>query len=427
MKKLLSILLSLIMAFGTFTVLGCNQTKNQTPTYTVSVSSTSGGSISANKSVVEFGENVVITIEENSGYVLASLKINGNEVEVDGNAYTIAGAMRNYTISASFVKTDVVVTFDKGTPAELQDKGVIYGGIFGELPVPEVVLGKRFTGWVNADGEKVTASTVVSGTSSVIDLTSTWEEVSTEEKDLLRPFTITTAYHDMAATNYGLVWHTRTLPVYPVVFVQEGDSVDISTARRIIADYEYWFWDEYVCNAVIDNLEFNTTYTAIMGDLSADVWSRAYTFTTREEYDDNVEFIFITDTQENYLIENMASCTSYAGIGYLGTTYSSQVLKEATTHFPGTDFITHGGDMVNYGIEAKYWEQMMGSYDEFLFHYPLMVTTGNHSEPLWYAFGSKDNIENKMFNVDWEEDAHASSGMIYSFNYGLQSFALSRV
>ena len=156
-----------------------------------------------------------------------------------------------------------------------------------------------------------------------------------------------------------------------------------------------------------------------MGDLSADVWSREYTFTTREEYDDNVEFLYISDTQENYLIENMDKIEgTYAGIGYLGTTYSSQVLKEATTRYPDVDFITHGGDMVNYGIENKYWEQMIGSYDDFLFKYPMMITTGNHSEPLWYAFGSKDNIENKMFNVDWEEDAHASSGMIYSFNYG---------
>jgi len=419
MKKFLSIFLSLVIAFGVFTTLGCNQNQTQKPKYNVSVTATTGGRVTTDKSVVEFGDNVVLTVEENSGYVLASLKINGNEVEIDGNAYTIAGAMRDYTITATFVETDVIVTFDQGTTDELENKEVSYGGVFGKLPVPEVILGKRFTGWVDSNGDIVTESTVVSGESSVINLTSVWEEVSAEEKDKLIPFTITTAYHDMSATNYGLVWHNRTEPVYPVVFVQEGTSVDKTTARRIVADYEYWFWDEYVCNAVIDNLKFNTTYTAIMGDLSADVWSREYTFTTREEYDDNVEFIYITDTQENYLIENMSAIEgTYAGIGYLGTTYSSQVLKEATIHFPGADFITHGGDMVNYGIEAKYWEQMMGSYDEFLFNYPLMVTTGNHSEPLWYAFGSKDNIENKMFNVDWEEDAHASSGMIYSFNYG---------
>ncbi len=420
MKKLLCMFLAIVLSFTTFAC-GDKPKTAEIPKYDVIIETSSGGTVTSNATTVEFGDNVVLTVKNNDGYVLASFCINGNEVELDGDTYTIAGAMRDYTITASFVQANVTVTFDKDEDGNsvLEDKLVTYGGVYGKLPIPEVVFGKRFVGWKTANGDIVTESSIVAGMSSVINLTSVWEEVSAEEKEKLKPFTITTAYHDMAATNYGLVWHTRTVPVFPVVFVQQGNSVDKTSARRIVADYEYWFWDEYVCNAVIDGLEFNTTYTAIMGDLSADVWSREYTFTTREEYDDNVEFIFISDTQENYLIENMdKTASNFPGTGYLGTTYSSQVLKEATTRFPDADFITHGGDMVNYGIEAKYWEEMMGSYDEFLFQYPLMVTTGNHSEPLWYAFGSKDNIENKMFNVDWEEDAHASSGMIYSFDYG---------
>jgi len=419
MKKYVSLMLAFVMSVTLFSCQKNEQSQEtEIPKYRVEVSSSDGGSVSASDNEVEFGDNVVFTVSENEGYVLASFKINGNEVELDGNTYTIAGAMRDYTISASFVKADVTVSFNGDGAEELAEKGVIYGGTFGKLPTPAPIFGKRFVGWVNENGKVVSESSVVDGIKSKIELTSSWEEVGQEEKELLKPFSISSTYHDMAATKYGVVWHNKVEPVYPVMLIEEGNTVSNDTARIIKADYEYWFWDEYTVNAVADELKFNTTYTVKMGDLAADVWSDSYTFTTRDEYEEEASFIYISDTQENYLIENMDKLTAYAGIGYLGTTYSSQVLKEATTRFPEADYIAHGGDFINYGIEAKYWEQMLGSYEEYLFNYPIMITTGNHSEPLWYAFGSKNNIENKMFNVDWEEDAHASSGMIYSFDYG---------
>ena len=225
-----------------------------------------------------------------------------------------------------------------------EEKHVAYGGIFGKLPVPDAVPGKRFAGWLDENGNIVTESTVVSGGKSEIDLTSSWETISEEEKALLAPFSVTAAYHDMAATKYGVVWHNKTQPAYPVVLVQEGKASqpDLDAARIVAAEYEYWFWDEYTVSAVVDGLDFATQYTVFLGDLSANVWSRPYTFTTREEDPASAEFIFITDTKENYQIENMG----HAGC-YLGDTYSSQVLKAAAAQFPKADFIAHGGISYN--------------------------------------------------------------------------------
>ena len=423
MKKHVSLMLACLMSV---TMFGCNQTSTpqtiEVPKYSVEVSSSIGGSVTASDSEVDLGEAVVLTVAEQDGYVLASLTINGNKVDLDGNTYTIGGAMRDYKVVAQFVKTDVTVSFSGDGADELDEKGVVYGSTFGKLPTPAPILGKRFAGWIDENGKSITEASIVGGVKSEIELFSTWEDVTEEEKALMRPTSITTAYHDMAATKYGVVWHNKTVPAYPVMLIQEGETVAKDTARMVKADYEYWFWDEYTVNAVVDGLKFNTTYTVQMGDYAADVWSDSFTFTTREEYVDEANFIFISDTQENYLIENMGNYST----GYLGTTYSSQVLKEATARFPEADYIAHGGDMVNWGIETKYWEEMLGSYEEFLFQYPMMITTGNHSEPLWYGFGSKNNIENKLFNVDWEEDLYAASGMLYSFDYGPMHFVSLR-
>lgn len=423
MKKILSIFIVLVISLSNF---ACGETKDDIPTYSVTVNSTQGGSISASAEEVEFGDNVLITVTANDGYVVAEFKVNNSVIELESDTFLISGAMRDYNIEVSFIKANVIVDFEGDGASELENKSVAYGNTFGKLPIPDAILGKRFVGWVNERGEVVTEQTRVSGKNDVIILTSTYEEVDEEDKELLKPFSITTSYYDMAATSYGVVWHNLMEPIYPVMMIQEGNSVKPDEARIINGDYEHWFDGEYVVNAVVDNLKFNTTYTVKLGDLSADVWSNTYTFTTREEYLEEANFIYITDSQENYRIENMGYLTSFEGIGYLGDTYSHQVLKEATARFPEADFMTHGGDLINWGIEPRYWEEMLGSWEEYLFNYPMMATAGNHEEPLWYAFGRKNDIVNKMFNVDWQEDAFASSGMFYSFDYGPLHFITLR-
>ena len=47
-----------------------------------------------------------------------------------------------------------------------------------------------------------------------------------------------------------------------------------------------------------------------------------------------------------------------------------------------------------------------------------MAVSGDSEEPLWHAFGRNDHIMEKMFNIAWQEDAYASSGMFYSLDYG---------
>ena len=85
--------------------------------YSVTVSSTVGGKVTTDKTEAVFGESVILSIQPDDGYLLSSFRINGSEVETEGNVYVIPGAIRDYEVFASFVRSDIVVTFDKGDPS----------------------------------------------------------------------------------------------------------------------------------------------------------------------------------------------------------------------------------------------------------------------------------------------------------------------
>lgn len=389
--------------------------------YTVSTTATGGGTVTASVAEVQFGGSVTFTFAANDGCVLARFTINGNEVDVDGNSYTVSGVMRNYNVKAEFVNANVTIKFAGDDIGEIEDKPAVFGQAFGTLPTPKIPAGKRFVGWKDESGAIVTADTLIKSAAQTITLTAVWEDVELDHLSLYQPFSITTAYYDAAATKYGVVWHTKTVPANPVVLVSEGDDVDEATARVIDAKAELWFKTEYVVQAVVDELDFDTTYTVKLGDASADVWSDEYTFTTRKEVVDNANFFYISDTQETVRIQDT---TNINGIeGSLGDTYVSQVMREATERFPDADFIAHGGDIVNWGAESIAWEEMLGSLDEYLFNLPMMPVSGNHEDPMWYGFGRNvPHILDAMFNIDGVKDEHASAGIYYSFDYGPMHF-----
>ncbi len=435
MKKIFKILATYSLCLSTIFSVGCNNNSTGdgqsasgsgqdsslsellTQKYEITTSSKGGGAVSANTNEAQFGDTVTFTFTADEGYVLAVARINGNEIELEGDSYSIPGAMRDYKVEAEFVEADVTVSFVGENVEGVGNISVAYGQKIGELPTPRIPVGKQFIGWKNEAGEMVGEDTLALTETGEIVLTAVWGLVNVDTA-LYQPFSISTAYHDASATNYGVVWHTRTAPANSVVLVSEGESVNEESARVIAASSELWFKNEYISQAVVDELKFNTTYTVKFGDASAGVWSREYTFTTREEVVESTEFFYISDTQETYKIEDMGDWGNNIA-GGLNDTYVSQVMREATMRFPDADFIAHGGDIVNWGAESIGWEQMLGSLDEYLFSLPMMAVAGNHEDPMHYGFGREvPHIVDKMFNIDGVYDEHASSGIYYSFDYG---------
>ncbi len=391
------------------------------PTYTIKTSASQGGTINASADKVQEGEALTVTLVGNAGYVLSSLTVNGGEVitieefiegkgdEPDVYQYTwmAPAVLSNYDIKATFVEANLDITFVSGEGAsEVANKLAVYGGLFGTLETP-FAAGKRFEGWFDEEGNKITSTTKVKE-SGKMTLTAKWSDVSDEEKESLKPFSATTAYYDEAATKYGVVWHTEIEPIFPVVEIVEKAAKDFTSARSI--EVETSRWDrEFVNHAVVEDLEYETEYMVRFGDRVADVWSETYTFTTRAEKIDELSFFYVNDTQETYKIENEPENL------YIGDTYYSQLMRDATARFPDASFIAHGGDMVNYGSEADYWQEMLDSVDEYLFNLPTVMTIGNH-EAQWYASGR--DIATKIFNINCSAPNAGKRGYYYSFDYG---------
>lgn len=373
--------------------------------YDVTVESSSGGKVTADVTKVEQGKDVTFTVTPNEGYVLDSFTVNGGEVELNGNTYVFSGVLCNLNVEANFVKPDVVVNFQtEGAPIEPMN--VKYGKTFGELP-HSTAPGKRFLYWKNDKGEQIRTTTLVKQ-GGEITLTAVWEDISEEEKQKLVPFSITTAYHDAAATKYGVVFHTKAQPVAPQILIAENGEGDFTNARVVDCAYEAWF-EEYVVNGVVDGLKFDTEYSVKFGDYSADVWGKTYTFTTREEIIEKTAFYYVADSQETHLINNKQSPYTV-----IGDTYWSVTMTDATARFPKADFIAHGGDIVNHAAEPEYWQEMFGSIEEYLFDLPLMVSPGNHEGDGWYSAGYE--CIGKLFNLD--VISNTEMGFFYSFDYG---------
>ena len=94
MKKLISIIISLLIMVSSLSVFACNNTGSldgkQTKTYSVVIDDEiTGGSVSANKTSVKLGESVTFTVTAEDGYILEGLYINGGKAEFTGNTYTV--------------------------------------------------------------------------------------------------------------------------------------------------------------------------------------------------------------------------------------------------------------------------------------------------------------------------------------------------
>ncbi len=457
MKKFISMLLTVIMTVSlALSFTACAPETVPIPTYKITATA-SGGSINVSQTTVQQGEPLSITLTANPGYILESLTINGGKVIPSQNVdalgnysylYVAPSVLRDYTIKANFCRTQVIVKYTGEGINEL-DKTVTYGGILGDTPTP-LMRGKRFCGWMNSAGKIVTRTTRIDVEDMYL-LTAVWEEVSQEQKQGLVPQGPSTSYYNAEATDYGVVWHTESEPIASVVMVKESavESWDDPSVKIYQAEMEAWE-GEYLSTAIVNELDFETEYIARFGDYSADVWyGKEYTFTTREENPETVQFMFIADTQaESYIGERAGwSTVNFYDNGdgsrtekFLEDTGFSLVSNAATAKFGNFDFFALGGDIVNYGAEPRQWREMKGSVDEYLFSIPTQALAGNHEGPRWYT--AMKNTVSKVYTYQKPEGSYYDEtgakigdfyvesldicGPLYSFDYGPVHYAVLR-
>ncbi len=428
MKKLIYFLLTIVLAVNSLALMACDEPQGpQIPEYSITTSAEAGGTISASKTTAKQGDSVVFNLTANSGYIIEKLTVNGGEVTVnDEGEYVLQAVLGDINAKAYFLKSDAIVRFN-ANGATLDDKAVFYGQTFGALPTP-TIIGKRFVGWEDENGNAVTETSIVRA-DGIITLNAVTKDITAEEITALKPHTITSSYYDQAATKYGVNWHVDVEPVAPVIKVTSvfnDNEPDFTNAREIACPYDVWNCglgskNPYVVTGVVDELNFNSRYAVTFGDKAANVWSDEYVFTTREEQLDEISFTYVADTQETYRIEQTAH--SDISSKYIGDTYWSQLMGDAVTRFPDTDFVANGGDITNYGNFPIYWEEMLDSVNEYLFNLPIMPVAGNHAEVGWYSAGYWSF--SKMFNIDAPIDKNII-GLYYSFDLGPLHFIALR-
>ena len=432
-KKWTALFLASMLAVSGVTLTACGGTESSNtedsssvesvqpqpkPTYAITATGTgTGGTITADKTTANWGDDVTFTITPDDGYVVREFTLNGKVIDLSTDTYTVYNVLREYEAEVSFVKAAISISFTGEGTEGLLPKSVEWGKTVGTLP-SIAVLGKHFTGWQDADGKTITADTLVLSETD-ITLSPIYTEITDTEREALKPFSQTTSYFDQAATKYGVSWHTAIAPLAPCIQIVEGSVADFTNARVIecetaawIPEYDYKPYGEmeHVIQGVVDSLKFATTYTVRFGDASADVWSDTYTFTTREELITDVKFIHIGDTQDT----QAPPAEGYA---------AWHVLKQAVSTHQDADFITHGGDFVNWGGSPYAWELMLDGMDEYLFNYPMMPTTGNHEDYMHYGYYNV--LADNIFNIDCAESG-VENGLLYSFDYGPIHFVVMR-
>lgn len=386
--------------------------------FTVNVTQGANGTVSTDKTSVEKGGNLKVTMTPEAGYIPETLHVNGKAIEVSGEEVTLCDVQENLEIGAIFADADVTVSFVSDISEEIfGDKEVVYGGKYGDLPLAKSYKSEAngdevnvFKGW-NCNGVLVTSDTIVFEKSDHT-LEAVYEKVGESDLMLRKPYSLTVAYYDAYALSLGISFHTKGAPYMPVIQISEGDTFDESTAETYICDTRSWE-TEYVNQTALNDLEFGKTYTYRAGDYGADMWSESYTITTRDGGAET-SYIYLADTQQP---------ETNAGTG-VEITAGALMLEEAANRFDA-DFIVHGGDLVDKGDNPEFWKEMLGDMGEILGRLPVVFVQGVHESSDYYCQNVTDLFES-MFNVNYPQQSGADDGAYYSLDIGAMHLVVLR-
>lgn len=140
--------------------------EGEAESFTVHLPESERGVVTADKTSVNKGESVTISVNPNQYFTLSSFKINGTETEVVAGQVVVPNVTADLYITVEFVGIDVTVNF---SGANVDAITVRYGDAYGTLPSPTPQAGYEFAGWYteeNGNGSLVTASVVVTSPSA---------------------------------------------------------------------------------------------------------------------------------------------------------------------------------------------------------------------------------------------------------------------
>ena len=210
-----------------------------------------GGTVTADKTKVSAGDDVVLSLQVNDGMVLEYVTVNGIEVSFYDGKYTLFSVDEDYVIDAKFVSSKATVSFVTGTDETFEPKSAVLYESVGELPVPAQSGSRKFLGWYDAEegGNLIKRRSLVKTNELV--LYAHWETLSQEYLDGLIPYSITSTVYSSQLGAYGISFHTLNASLDPQILIAETTDPDFSEAVTVDCTQEF-FYVEYVSQGVID-------------------------------------------------------------------------------------------------------------------------------------------------------------------------------
>ena len=104
-----------------------------------------GGIYDGNTSIILNPDNVyILNIPKKNGYTFVKWEVTGKNSAVSGNTFKMG--TENATVKAIWEANTYLVTYSSDTELDKEEKSVVYGSKYGNLPVPEK-YGYKFLGW----------------------------------------------------------------------------------------------------------------------------------------------------------------------------------------------------------------------------------------------------------------------------------------
>ena len=239
------------------------------------------------------------------------------------------------------------------------------------------------------------------------------DTIMNENPDYM-PTSLTISFYDINNLTYGFTYNTQKSPGMPIVLIREKDKTEWMSYQCSVSEATSYnssdlIYTYYICKAEI-TLEPNTTYVYRIYDDIYDVGTDFSEFTTNDPTEENFKFVHVSDSQVNGVDSEKTGVDT--GLAFCNTL--SSIIEE------NSDFIIHGGDVVEWSKYESYWTNMLDVNFEYLSQIPINAISGNHETV--YRSGSNETY--KHFNNKIPEQESTEMGYYYSFEYGNVKFIM---
>ncbi|MBQ7343280.1 MAG: metallophosphoesterase family protein [Clostridia bacterium] len=224
----------------------------------------------------------------------------------------------------------------------------------------------------------------------------------TDEEKRYVPTSVTVTLYDTEESVYGFTYNTYNAPGDPVIQIKKAGDTEWEEIAP--ASYEATTQDgdgvsvSYFISKAEITLKRGTVYVYRVLDRAFGIITPEVTLKACDPASTSFTFSHVSDSQ--------------AGPAEFG-----RVMKSIAD---SSDFVIHGGDVVQYAHKEAEWTEMLDGNYEYIMGMPIIPITGNHET----SYNNATFEIYKHFNNKIPEQTSVALGYYYSFVYGDVKFIM---